>query len=264
MRQYLGNFDYVVWLVTAIMQWILFGFLLGRGVAAKLPRFGAFLLFVSIKSTVLIAIAQWLPYRTYFWTFYAGMMLETFLLIAVLYDIFLNTFDPVDALPSGAVARLIAGLAIFLVITLTLAELPAFDDDVFGGLCRTIHRSAVFVICCWFWTLVVYARHLGIPWRSRVARIATGFLFYMSVKMVTTAGVAFSSHAIGFVLSRATQIAFQGSLLIWLWAALQKDELALELPAPASLVMLQGVVGTMQASTTNMQSHPLRAKTARQ
>ncbi|MBZ5522267.1 MAG: hypothetical protein LAP21_08495, partial [Acidobacteriia bacterium] len=144
-------------------------------------------------------------------------------------------------------------LVIIAVVAITLAMWrPAVNAEALVALCRTAHRTSEFVVCCSLWSVVLYARSLGIPWRSRVAGIARGFLVYLTFQAVTTAGVAFAGAAWVAWLSRAGIASYLVALVLWFRAVRQPEEISLELPTPDALLGLMRLMGQMRPGTRQL------------
>jgi hypothetical protein len=248
MKQYLQIVDYALWIAVMAMQWGLLAYALHRKLWRQSPFFMAFLSFVALQSSASFLISQYLSYSSYVVAFYAGMAMETVLLLMVVYEVFRVGFNPIGVLPSGTVARIVAFLGAIVVGSVSLALWkPAVSSDAFFALAKTCHRSAEFVVCCALWSIILYARSLAIPWQTRIAGIARGFLFYLTVQAFTTAGIALSSGAVVTWLSRVGIASYFVALVLWFRAARQQDEISMELPAPEVLIRLKDLVGEMRA-----------------
>jgi hypothetical protein len=246
MKQYLHLLDYAIWIAIATMQWMLAIISLRKGLARFSPAFFAFISFATIQSLVLLGISQFAAYRFYFWAFYFGALLETGILFFVVYDVFRNVFDPLSSLPPRTVAKAVAGIALITAVSITLAVWkPAIGPDAIAALARTFQRTTNFLVSLSFWSLVFYARKLGIPWRSRTAGIAAGFLFYMTVQSITTAALGYAAQSRFGSLSRIGTISYLASLFVWL-RAVQRKEAEAELPTPEALLQLSAAVGQIQ------------------
>jgi hypothetical protein len=180
------------------------------------------------------------------------MAIESALLLSVLYDIFRRVFDPLSSLPPKTLAKLGAGVAAILIVATTLAfSRPATNSTAITALVRTLHRSTEFVIALSFWSLVMYARALGIPWRSRLAGIAAGFLFYLSIDTVTTAAFGFAPRSWFAWWDRADNAVFLITLFIWS-RAVQIKEKEVELPTPEALLQLRNAVAQMRSDSKKL------------
>ena len=250
MKEYLHLFDYAVWLTIAALQWILAVMSVRKGMTRGAPRYVAFISFATLQTMALLAISQFMPYAVYFWTFYIGGAIETTLLFFVVYDVFRNVFDPLSSLPPRTVAKSVAGLAFIIALSVTLWICkPAVRPDPLSALAlgRTFERTTNLVVSLSFWGLAFYARKLGIPWRSRMAGIASGFLIYLTVQSSTTAALGFAPSTWFGTLNRIGVISYLASLIVWL-RALQLEEPEVELPTPEALVQVAAAVEQMGAA----------------
>jgi hypothetical protein len=102
-----------------------------------------------------------------------------------------------------------------------------------------------------FWSVVFYARKLGIPWRSRMAGIAAGFLFFLTIQSITTAALGFAPQSWFGALSRIGLVSYLASLFVWL-RAVQRKEAKVQLPTPEALLQLRAAVEQMQNATGNL------------
>jgi hypothetical protein len=248
MKQYLHLFDYALWIAIAAMQWLLLVIAIRKGLARVAPAYVAFLSFVATQSMALLAISSFLAYRVYFWSFYFGAAVEAALLLWIVYDVFRNVFDPLSSSPPRTVAKVVTGLAIIAAIAITLAIWsPATRPDPIAALARTFQRTTYFTVALSFWSVVFYARQQGIPWRSRMAGIAAGFLFFLTIQSITTAALGFAPRSWFGPLSRFGIISYLVTLLVWL-RAVQRQEDDAALPTPEALLQLGAAVEQMRSA----------------
>lgn len=162
----------------------------------------------------------------------------------MLYEIFCHTFEPLNSLPSKTIARLCMALLAIAMATLMVAfwhpaSHPRFPWYV--DLLSTMNRSAVIVTAGSLWSIVMYARALGIPWHSRVAEIARGFLVYLSVEAVTTTITGYGGQVTTLWCNRVAMSASLVAFAIWLRGIRQK-EIPAVLPTPQALKSLRTAV----------------------
>jgi hypothetical protein len=248
-KTYLHLLDYVLWIVTIISECLLLVVAIRRGAGRALPRYVLYVGFLCFQASLLFAISQFLPYRFYFWTYYAGMAVETCMLMVVLYDVFRGVFDPLNSLLDRTVANLIASVVVISAVAITLAIWrPAVTTDSVTVFVRTFHRTTGFVVALSFWSLVMYARSLGIPWRMRIAGITGGFLLYLSVNSFTVAAVGYAPQSWFPWLDRIGNAAFLASVFVWMNAVQRKEEEE-ELQTPEALLQLRAAVEQMRNAT---------------
>lgn len=253
MKHYLNLFDYALWMATICLQWLLFHSSIRRTIQRQAPRFFCFTGFICVEATALLAISQLFPYRIYYWSYYAGIGIETLLLILVLYEVFRNTFDPLGVLPAPSVAKLATILlaAASLAIAIGIWK-PALSYDAVTALLRTMQRTIVFLAALSLWSLVMYARSLAIPWRSRTAGIASGFLFYLTVESFARAGQGFAPQPWFAWFDRVLSVAFIMTLVMWFRAIRRPEEISLDLPAPEVLRKLNAAIAEMRTATRQL------------
>lgn len=253
MKSYLHSIDQCLWFANAISYWIVLT--IGKSLRSVLPRFWIYILFSGIEGVALIAIG-FLSYPTYFWSFYAGLAIESVLLIVVLYEIFLESFAPLDTLPARTIPRLVAMVASAAALVLAWAMwkpashvgFPWFVDFL-----STLNRSAGAVTAAALWTVVMYARHLRIPWRSRAAGVARGFLVYLSAQAILTAVSGFSTVRGTMIVNRLAMICYLAALAMWMRAVTRK-EIPVILPAPESLKTVQTAVAGMKTAMARVRT----------
>lgn len=260
MKQYLRFADYALWLAIIVLQCVVFLSALRRGLGKCLPRFTGYIGFVSVRSLVLFAVSQFLVYRIYFWAFYAGVALEVVLLFFVIYEIFQGSFQPLESVPRSAIPAICTIMSILaaLAVSLAISNPASRHLPRIANLLNTLDRSSDIIIACALWTIVMYARHLGIPWRSRVAGIARGLLIGISIQAITVMAIGFVKFQAGMWFSRIGMVGNIAALVIWL-RAVRAQEIPIVLPAPEVLTKLQMVVGEMRSGVLAMKKQPRRA-----
>jgi hypothetical protein len=251
MKLYLSWLDYGLWWTTVILQWLALAFSMAGRLQHQAPRFLLYLCLLCVKSSVLVWVSLAYSYAAYFWCFYAGIAIETVLLLLVVHEIFRNTFDPLGVLPPGTIARLagflIVSTSIFITIGIWKPAQTSGWVDSLTALLRTIHRTVTFTVAIALWSLVMYARSLGIPWRSRIAGIAAGFLYCLSVESFVRAGQSFAPHAWFIWFDRSLSACFLVTLAMWIMATLRPAETAIELPTPEAMKKVSIVVAQMRS-----------------
>jgi hypothetical protein len=250
MKAYLLLPDYILWVAIVGLQWCLLVLAIRHGIGRVAPRYVIFIGFLSVQSTLLFLVSRYLTYSAYVWAFYLGMGIETLLLVLVLYDIFRSVFDPLGSLPPKIVAKIASQVVAIAAAALTLAIWkPAVSPDAVLSFLRTFHRSAEFIATLSLWSVVLYARALGIPWRSRVAGLASGFLLYLTVQSLITAAIGLNpGRAVISWLSRTGIISYVVSLVIWI-LAVRRQEAVVQLPTPAALGKLRVLISEARSDS---------------
>lgn len=254
MKHHLNALDYALWLTMIGLQFTSWLFSLSAGLQRLHPRFVFYLGFLCVKSSMLLVVSLALPYSWYYWSFYAGIAIETLLLLLVVYEIFRNTFAPLGVLRPGTIARLAGWMIVTTAVFITIgiwrpAPTSSFADSV-TALLRTTHQTVTFSVAVALWSLVMYARGLAIPWRSRTAGIAAGFLFCLSAESFVRAGQSMAPHAWFIWFDRLLAVVFLVTLALWILATRRPEETATELPTPDVLRSIAWSLGTFHHGDT--------------
>lgn len=239
MKQYLYAIDYVLWALVIVGQVALFIGAIKRRLSCDVPRFVMLIGFLSLKSVILIFISFLFTYKVYFYSYYAGVVVKSVILVSVAYEIFLLVFEPRSALPQRTLSRMIWGIfAVSILATTASIWRPFRTDDLTMTIIVTAERSVELVICSAFWMLVLCSRVLGIPWRCRIADIASGFLLQLTAEAVITVLRSFVHTPFASDLSRFGTVAYLGCLGFW-FAALRRQEPTFAAATRSQLLLLR-------------------------
>lgn len=239
MKQYLHTVDYVLWALVIAGQVALFVGCLKRRLASDVPRFVMLVGFLSLKSITLIFISLFFAYKVYFYSYYFGVVFNSVFLIAVAYEIFLLVFEPRSALPPRTLSRMIWGIfAVSILATTAAIWRPFRTNDLTFTIIMTAQRSVELVICFSFWLLVLCSRVLGIPWRCRIADIASGFLLQLTSEAAITVLLGFVPASYAGGLSRLGTVAYLGGMGFW-FAALRRQEPTFAAATRSQLLLLR-------------------------
>jgi hypothetical protein len=133
-------------------------------------------------------------------------------------------------------------LAISFLVTCSICVAfykPALSSSFVWLVVQTAERTLQFSLCASLFVIVLYARMLGIPWRSRVADIITGFLISLTVRLIVLVSVQpLHLQAIAMQLSRLSMVGDIVGLAFWQTGFLRK-EVAFEPPSLEQLQALQ-------------------------
>ena len=208
-----------------MFQCWLFAAALKMKIYRQLFWFVVFLGFVSCRSVLLLWISQCLSYPVYFYTYYGALGVESILIALLIHAFFREAFEPFNSLPSGTVMRLVICISFFITACSCLAFYkPALTSRFLFVVIETANRTLQFCLCASLWVIVLYARKLAIPWRSRVADIITGFLVFITVRFIVfSSAELLHFQAIAMKLSRLSMVAYLIGLAFWQAAFLRKE-----------------------------------------
>ncbi len=234
------------------LQSVLFLTAIRKNLHKTLHAFTFFLGWMCVHSFDLLFISQRFGVKTYLYVYYFGLLIETVLLVLIVREVFSLVFTPWGSLPAGVISN------VFSLIT-TVSALIVFaavwhpantPDPLFAGL-RTAHRTVQSILCLAFWIIVLYARVLGIPWRSRLADITSGFLLYLTFQSFTSAIIGFASRYWVAQLSRIATLSYIGALLFWV-ASMREQKMVFEVVSDDELSHVRSLVEAMVSTTSQL------------
>jgi hypothetical protein len=97
----LPSLSIAIWLVMACSLLILSSLLAWSGASTRYPGFSILIYFTTLTCLVLLAIAWFASRRTYFWSYYASLIVWDVLTARVAWEVYRKVFGPAIALPTS-------------------------------------------------------------------------------------------------------------------------------------------------------------------
>jgi hypothetical protein len=174
MKNYLSTTDLAMWIALIVGKVVLCLCILKKRFFSRLPWFSALIFASSAKSLLLLALAFWASYATYYHTYYISGYIESLLIFFTLIECGRQVLPGLN-LPQKekALAWLLAALGA-VVIFAALWPLPSIVNE------RRIEAGAYLAIAVVFIFIAVYSRYLGLYWSRLLAGVtATLGLLYL-------------------------------------------------------------------------------------
>ncbi len=170
------------WLATFCGQALLCARLL-RQSNKSFAMFRAYAL-TQAAFSLLVAAALEGPY--YFAAYYACTVATGVLTLFAALEVYRRVFGPRRALPKWVPEKTAASVATALLSGIVFAALLHIcAGGPWTKLMMKIEQALAIAGWASFAILGIYSRQLGIPWRDRAAKITAGFLFYLTVSILT-------------------------------------------------------------------------------
>lgn len=263
MKQFLHAIDYLLWALVIVSGTALFIGAIRRHIAADFPRFVLLLGFACVQSIVLVPISFLLSYKVYFYTFYLSSGIEAALLVLVAAEIFRVVFEPVSALPAHTLSRMagtVIAVAAAAIVFIAWKPFEGFGHE--SAILNGARMAVEVIVCSAFWLLAIYSRFMGLRWQSRVADILSGFLFYLTIQLMTLALVWFSPKVYAMSISRIEAIAYLGGLCFW-WAALRHQAPTFAPVTRAQLLLLKAYIEELHADMDRLDALEIQQELTR-
>jgi hypothetical protein len=203
-----------LWYGSMVLQPVLIILCVWRGTHKKNPWFPRYLALDFSASVFLLFVHN---YSEYVASFYLLAVITAFSKIGILADLVSQVFGPYRDLPRWTMQRLLLWMLATMAASSVLIFMGrASNLDSAMNFLRTADSMIASAVLCGFWLMVVYARKLGLYWRSHAAGITVGFLFYGSVQTASKL-VLFKAHLAAAVWVRnVSQLSYLVALCIWL------------------------------------------------
>lgn len=203
-----------LWYATIATQPLLLFAIYWRKAHKKHPWFPRYILIDFAASLFLLSVHN---YSEYVASFYLLAIVTACCKVAILAGIVGQVFAPYENLRRGTMTKLFIGL---------IATIGIFSGLIFSNRSGNLDNSMNFLrmcdsalsaaICCGFWVVVIYARKLGLYWRSHTAGIAVGFLFHSSVQTATKLVLSHAHPEAAIWVRNVSQLSYLIALFIWI------------------------------------------------
>lgn len=203
-----------LWYAIMVAQPLLLSICLVRGIHKKnvwFPRY----LFVDFSTSLFLLSVH--NYGEYAASFYLLAIVSACCKFGILARLISQVFGPYETLPNGTMVRLSLGI---------VSTIGTFSAVIFGSHASNLDQSINFLrtadsalaasVLCGFWFVVIYARKLGLYWRSQSAGVAVGFLFYSSVQTATKLVMFHASPSEAIWVRNISQLAYLIALFVWI------------------------------------------------
>lgn len=197
MKNYLSATDLAMWIALIVGKLFLCLCILKKRFFNRLPWFSALIFASSVKSLLLLILAFWGRYATYYYAFYITGYIESALVFLTLIECGRQVLPGLD-LPQRekAFAWLGASLAAVLIFT-TVWPLPSIAHE------REIEVGSYLAIAVAFIFIAGYSRYLGLYW-SRLLAGVTATLGLLS--LVEGAASAMMNHYPAALVAQVREI----------------------------------------------------------
>ena len=203
-----------LWYGTLAAQPILLLIIFWRGGHKKHPWFPRYLVIDFLGSIFLLSVAD---YKEYVASFYLLAIFTACCKAGVLVGVIHHVFAPYEELPRGTMARLVIGIVSAIgILSGIIFHSHARNLDNSMNFLRTADSALAAAILCGFWIVVIYARKLGLYWRSQTVGVAVGFLFHSSCQTATKIILLTAHPEAAIWVRNIGQLSYLITLLIWM------------------------------------------------
>lgn len=215
---YIHSGAFMIWVCAVIPgELALLSSLIRKRLFLRYQLFSGFVLWLSLKSIILLLISSFGNRRTYFIVYLVGGLLAYGLQFGALHEICQLAFDPWRKVStaSSQVTALVAVLAASFCLFWSVSQPPS-AGNISYDLLLTIDRGVTFASCIFFAVLVAIREILGIHWRHHIAIIAAGLGIMSGFELLTAITQTLSGPHWFNVLSIVRLVG--NAAVLWMWA----------------------------------------------
>ena len=183
----------------------------------RYPVMSAYLTLQGIGTLATLLIARFGAAMPYFYTYFATTFFLNLVAFAVALELYYKIFDPKFGFSAWRPRHVVIMISVSVGVAITLGLLFAARNG--GSLTRSMMTvEEIMNVALWatFCTLCLYSRSLGFIWRPRVAGIAMGFIFYLTVTVICRSIAMRFSFSAGMIANQVSPAAEFLTIAWWL------------------------------------------------
>lgn len=188
---HLSGFDVSVWAASFIGHVVLLGVLIGRKRAKQFPVFSAFIAFNILRTCLLFYINS--RHRSQYFSLYWGLAaVDEVFGFAILYESAAIVFRPTGAWVRDARGALWIMVILSLAVALLLTSMatPVTRAPMQVAILRGKFLAATLITEL-FVGVMAFSGHVGLAWRTHVARICQGLGLYSGFCVIADIAVTY-------------------------------------------------------------------------
>jgi hypothetical protein len=184
MKSYLSITDLAMWVALIAGKAVLCWCILKKHILSRLPWFSALVFASSAKSLLLLAIAFWASYSTYYYVFYIGGYIESALVFLTLIECGRQVLPGLNLPQKEKALAWLVGAIAAVVIFAALWPLRSIANE------KRIEVGAYLAVGVVFIFIAAYSRYLGLYWSRMLAGVTAtlGLLYLVEGSMEAITG----------------------------------------------------------------------------
>jgi hypothetical protein len=203
-----------LWIAAAGLKMIIAVFLTATKFYRRYPLFYSYAVYNVVLNASLLIVK--VSYPAYFYTFWAGRILDVVLGFAVIYEIFTHLFSRYDALRKLTSMLFKWTAAALLLVGVALSASPSADSSQLIGGILVAERSIAVIQTGLLVFLFIFASSFGISWRHYIFGISAGFGVLGSVKLAVLAIRTQVGGSATNLFNIVQMVAYIAALCIWM------------------------------------------------
>jgi hypothetical protein len=224
----LPRFSVVLWISITVLEYSLAIVLLRWDAWKRYPVMSVFVIWQAVGGSVVLLIAYMgRPMSmSYFVAFYVVTIFANVIAFAVALELYYSVFDPRIGFFAWGLRHVVIMISVSVCMAITLGLLLTARNG--GSWTRTmVTMEQVTSVALWatFCILLIYSRSLGFTWPPRSAGIATGFVLYLTISVISIFIRARLSLGAALIAGQVGMAAYFLTLAWWLGVFWEKEKI---------------------------------------
>lgn len=215
--------DGVLWTVTLVAHAALVYLMIRKGSSRDYPILLSYFIFNLVEDPLAWTLQHARIYPTFYFTI---TVLDYVFQLLIILEIGRNVFRPAKrSLPFRLWPIVTGGILVCAILAATFSpQLQANGNDETTHVLLRVTLGLAILKLLLFAGMAGFAQFLGIGWKDRVLRLASGLAFYGAVSLfvqlssshLSSANPAYMSHLVRF--AQIQSAAYNLTLISWIWA----------------------------------------------
>jgi hypothetical protein len=218
MKEYLSTLDLAIWVALIAAQVVLCLSVLKKRLFYRLPCFSIYIFTSALESLVLLAIAFFASYTTYYHAFYIAGHFVSVLGFLTLIEFGRQIFPSLHLPQRERALACLSAVVLAIFVFVTLWPVRSIGNE------KKIEVAACLMIATTFGFIAGYSRYLGLRWSRLLGGVAGTLGLVYLVDGVTKAIIGHYSFDLAVRVRQAREIANIGAIIAWIVVVLSPWE----------------------------------------
>lgn len=210
MKNYISTADLAMWLALFVSQVILCLCIWKKHFLARLRWFSVLTLFSTAKDLLLLTLAFWASYASYYYTYYVSGYIESALVFLTLIECGRQVLPGLNLPQKEKAFTWLAVALVSVVLFAALWPLRSIANE------KRVEVGAYFVIAVVFIFIAAYSRFLGLYWSRLLAGICSSLGLLYLLQGVAAAIMGHYPLAIVSIVSEINTLANILAVIAWI------------------------------------------------
>ncbi|HZI55359.1 MAG TPA: hypothetical protein VFF39_01220 [Verrucomicrobiae bacterium] len=220
------RFSLILWISITVLENLLAIMLFRWDAWKRYPVMSFFVTWQAVGGLTALLISRFGPPMLYFYVFYVVTFFANVIMFAVALELYYSVFDPRIGFFAWGRRHVVIMISVSLCMATSLGFLlTARNGGSWTRAMVTMEQITSVALWTTFCILLIYSRSLGFTWPPRSAGIATGFILYLPISVISIFIRARLSLGAALIAGQVGMAAYFLTLAWWLGVFWEKEKL---------------------------------------